>query len=54
MEYDAMDNPLLSVVPPPPLAPDGTLAVPTAPGTGLELAADKLEPWIVSQWSEKL
>ena len=54
MEYDAMDNPLLNLCPPPALATDGTLTVPAAPGTGLELAPDKLEPWIVSHWSEKL
>jgi D-galactarolactone cycloisomerase len=54
MEYDAMDNPLLNLCPPPALTSDGTLAVPTAPGTGLDLSAEKLEPWIVSHWSEKL
>jgi D-galactarolactone cycloisomerase len=54
MEYDAMDNPLLGLCPPPALAADGTLAVPSAAGTGLELAPEKLEPWIVSHWSEKL
>jgi D-galactarolactone cycloisomerase len=54
MEYDAMDNPLLNLCPPPPLSGDGTLAVPTAPGTGFDLSPEKLEPWIVSHWSEKL
>ena len=54
MEYDAMDNPLLGLCPPPALDSNGTLPVPTAPGTGIELAPDRLEPWIVSHWSEKL
>lgn len=54
MEYDAMDNPLLDLSPQPPLDADGTLAVPPGPGTGLELAPDKLEPWIVGHWSERL
>lgn len=54
MEYDAMDNPLLGLAPPPPLDADGMLAVPPGPGTGLELAPEKLEPWIVGHWSERL
>ena len=54
MEYDAMDNPLLALCPPPALDANGMLAVPTGPGTGLELTPDKLEPWIVSHWTEKL
>jgi D-galactarolactone cycloisomerase len=54
MEYDAMDNPLLTLCPPPSLDSSGMLAVPAGPGTGLDLAPEKLEPWIVSHWSEKL
>ena len=54
MEYDAMDNPLLTLCPPPALDSSGMLAVPAGPGTGLDLAPEKLEPWIVSHWSEKL
>ena len=54
MEYDMMANPLLALCPPPSLAPDGTLPVPTAPGTGIELAPAMLEPWIVSHWTETL
>lgn len=54
MEYDAMDNPLLTLCPPPALDSSGMLAVPAGPGTGLDLAPEKLEPWIVSHWCEKL
>jgi D-galactarolactone cycloisomerase len=54
MEYDAMDNPLLALSPPPELDANGMLAVPAGPGTGLALSPEKLEPWIVSHWSEKL
>lgn len=54
IEYDMMDNPLLNLCPPPALDTDGTLAVPTAPGTGLELSPQQLDPWIVGRWSETL
>lgn len=54
MEYDVTDNALLALCPPPALAADGTLALPTGPGTGIELTPQQLEPWIVSHWSEKL
>jgi D-galactarolactone cycloisomerase len=54
IEYDVTENALLALCPPPPLAADGTLALPTGSGTGLELTPQQLEPWIVSHWSEKL
>jgi D-galactarolactone cycloisomerase len=54
MEYDAMENPLLDLCPPPALDANGMLAVPTAPGTGLELSPEKLKPWLVSGWVETL
>jgi D-galactarolactone cycloisomerase len=54
MEYDAMDNPLLNLCPPPALDSNGTLAVPAGPGTGIDLTPERLEPWLVSSWVEKL
>ncbi len=54
MEYDMMDNPLLALSPLPPLDSNGMLAVPAGTGTGLELSPERLEPYIVSRWSEKL
>jgi len=54
MEYDVTENALLALCPPPPLATDGTIALPGGPGTGIELTPQQLEPWIVSHWSEKL
>ena len=54
MEWDTMDNPLLALSPLPALYPRGMLPVPTGAGTGLDLAPEKLEPWIVDKWSERL
>ena len=54
MEYDAMENPLLDLCPPPALDANGMLAVPTGPGTGLELAPEKLKRWLVSGWVETI
>jgi D-galactarolactone cycloisomerase len=54
MEYDAMENPLLDLCPPPALDANGMLAVPTGPGTGLELAPERLKRWLVSGWVETI
>ncbi|MDQ8730980.1 mandelate racemase/muconate lactonizing enzyme family protein [Bradyrhizobium sp. LHD-71] len=54
MEYDAMANPLLDLCPPPALDSNGLLAVPEGPGTGLDLAPERLAPWTVGHWTEKL
>jgi D-galactarolactone cycloisomerase len=54
MEYDMMDNPLLRLSPPPALDANGMLAVPAGSGTGLDLAPERLEPYIVGHWSERL
>jgi D-galactarolactone cycloisomerase len=54
MEYDTMENPLLALCPPPALDANGMLAVPAGPGTGLELAPEKLKPWLVSGWVETI
>ena len=54
MEYDTMSNPLLSLCGEVELNKDGTLGVPTGPGTGIELRAEQLEPWVISHWSERL
>jgi D-galactarolactone cycloisomerase len=54
MEYDAMDNPLLALVPPPALDANGMLALPQGPGIGIELSPERLQPYIVGHWSQKL
>jgi len=54
MEYDMMDNPLLSLCGTPKLDAQGRLAVPDGVGTGIELKPDALEPWITSHWVEKV
>jgi D-galactarolactone cycloisomerase len=54
MEYDAMENPLLDLCPPPALDANGMLAVPAGPGTGLELAPEKLKPGLVGGWVETI
>jgi D-galactarolactone cycloisomerase len=54
MEYDAMENPLLDLCPPPALDANGMLAVPKGPGTGLELAPEKLKRWLVNGWVETI
>ncbi len=50
IEYDASANPLLDVTGIIPLAADGTVSVPDAPGTGLELDRDRLGPWVTESW----
>lgn len=50
IEYDASANPLLDVAGAIALQADGTVAVPDAPGTGLDLDGDRLAPWISETW----
>jgi L-alanine-DL-glutamate epimerase-like enolase superfamily enzyme len=54
MEYDMMDNPLLRLCGTPTLDRHGMLAIPDAPGTGLDLKPEQFERWITSSWSERL
>jgi L-alanine-DL-glutamate epimerase-like enolase superfamily enzyme len=54
MEFDMMNNPLLRLCGELQLNKDGTLEVPKGPGTGIELAPERLEPWVVSHWTERL
>lgn len=53
MEVDVMFNPLLTLVGEPAINDDGTITVPDAPGTGLELKAEQLQPWMLSCWTER-
>jgi D-galactarolactone cycloisomerase len=50
MEVDVTPNPLLVLLGPMDPRPDGTLAVPDAPGLGFELAPERLAPWLTDQW----
>jgi D-galactarolactone cycloisomerase len=50
IEYDVSPNPLLEAAGRLPLNGDGTITVPAAPGTGLELDAERLAPWTTSTW----
>jgi D-galactarolactone cycloisomerase len=50
IEYDASANPLLDIAGTLPIGADGRIAVPDAPGTGLDLQADRLAPWISESW----
>jgi D-galactarolactone cycloisomerase len=54
MEYDMMDNPLLSLCGTTQLDAQGRLAVPDGIGTGIELKPEMLEQWITSHWVEKV
>jgi len=49
-EYDQTDNPLLSLAGRVPLAADGTVAIPDAPGLGFELDREQLLPYLVEHW----
>jgi D-galactarolactone cycloisomerase len=53
IEYDATDNPLMGLCPFP-VGRDGMVALPEAPGLGLELKPEQLEPWTVERWSVAL
>jgi D-galactarolactone cycloisomerase len=54
IEYDMMDNPLLDLCGTPSLSGEGTLSLPDMPGTGLDLDAGRLEPWLAASWTERL
>ena len=50
VEIDATDNPLLALGGTLEIAADGTVAIPEAPGTGLELDPERLTPWLTASW----
>ncbi|MBL8701627.1 MAG: mandelate racemase/muconate lactonizing enzyme family protein [Alphaproteobacteria bacterium] len=49
-EYDQTDNPLLDLAGRVPVAPDGTVAIPDAPGIGIELDPAAFAPHLVEHW----
>ena len=51
MEVDVTPNPLLSLLGDIRPDADGTIAVPTAPGLGITLSPERLQPWITEHWS---
>lgn len=53
-EIDATDNPLLHLADTPDVAADGTIAIPRAPGTGLDLDPERLSPWLTASWKRAL
>ena len=53
IEVDVTPNPLLDLAGKPAVNDDGTITVPCAPGTGLELTAERLKPWTRSCWTER-
>lgn len=50
IEIDATPNPLLTLLGPMDPRSDGTIAVPDAPGIGIDLDPQRLEPWITDHW----
>lgn len=50
-EYDPSENPLRTAFASHPLDADGLVAVPDAPGLGLDLTPERLEPFITSHWT---
>lgn len=50
VEIDATENPLLRVAGELTVDKDGTLPIPDAPGTGLDLDAERLKPWTTQTW----
>ncbi|WP_337997605.1 mandelate racemase/muconate lactonizing enzyme family protein [Oleispirillum naphthae] len=50
IEVDATDNPLLRLCGEAAIAADGTIAIPDAPGTGLDLHRERLLPWTEESW----
>lgn len=49
-EYDRTDNPLMSLAGTVPVAADGTVAIPDAPGLGIELDRERFAPYLVEHW----
>ncbi|TWB46427.1 D-galactarolactone cycloisomerase [Rhizobium sp. ERR 922] len=54
IEFDMMNNPLMALNGEIPVSSDSTIEVPDVPGTGLDLSPEKLEPWLVGSWTERL
>ncbi len=52
MEVDVTPNPLLSMFGEVNPGADGAVAIPDAPGLGIELTPERIEPWIVDHWVE--
>jgi D-galactarolactone cycloisomerase len=50
VEIDGTENPLLTVAGELSLGRDGLIAIPDEPGTGLDLDAERLKPWITQSW----
>ncbi len=50
IEIDVTPNPLLALLGMPDPAADGTVDVPDAPGTGLDLDPARLAPWLTDTW----
>ncbi len=50
VEIDGTENPLLAIAGEISLEQDGTIAIPDEPGTGLDLDAERLKPWITQTW----
>ena len=51
IEVDVTENPLLNVLGTPKPDAAGMIAIPDAPGLGMELSARQLQPWIIDQWT---
>ncbi len=49
-EFDRSDNPLRKIAQELSLDADGSLLIPTAPGIGVELTRDMLEPFVRRAW----
>lgn len=50
IEIDVTPNPLLTLLGALEPGPDGTIAVPDGPGIGLDLAPERLAPWMTEHW----
>jgi D-galactarolactone cycloisomerase len=50
-EYDPSENPLRTSFANHPLDANGHVAVPDAPGLGLDLTPDRLAPFLTGSWS---
>ncbi len=54
IEYDATSNPLLGVLGGPAITANGTVAIPSDVGTGMDLKPEMLSPWMMETWSADL
>jgi L-alanine-DL-glutamate epimerase-like enolase superfamily enzyme len=50
IEIDITPNPLLTLLGPIEPGPDGCIAVPDAPGIGIDLDPARLDPWMSEHW----